>query len=244
MDLIYRHTELVNTSKADCFGRLRPSVLLESMQEAAGMHCAALGAGRDVLGSRGLFWAIVRQRVEISRLPVIGETMTLETWPGEATRAAYPRYTVGKGSSGEILFQAATLWLIMDAGSRAMILPGRSGILVPGISREGEISTPGSLPPAVLGREEVRRVRYSELDANGHMSNTKYLNWLEDLLPGAYHRDHPLKAFQISYLSEAREGQEIHLQWDMDGAGEVRVEAHRPAGAKNDRVFALRAKYL
>ena len=184
MELVYRQKELVNTSRADCFGRLRPEALLSLIQEAAGMHCYALGVGRDVLGSRNLFWAVVRQRVQIQRLPMIGETMTLETWPGETTRAAYPRYTIARTENGEVLFRCAALWLMMDGDSRSMVLPDKSGVLVPGVRREEQIALPGSLPPAVLGHQETRRVRYSELDANGHMSNTRYLNWLEDLFPG------------------------------------------------------------
>lgn len=244
MELIYRRKESINTSLADCFGRLRPSALLSIMQEAAGMHCIALGAGRDVLGSRGLFWAVIRQKVEIERLPVIGETMVVETWPGEATHAAYPRYTMAMTESGEILFRAAALWLIMDAGSRAMILPGKSGIVVPGLSRENQLAAPGSLPPVPMSNELTRQVRYSELDVNGHMSNTKYLDWMEDLFPASYHREHPLAEFQISYLSEAREGQEISLRWDARDDGELRLEAIRPGSGKTDRVFALRARYL
>lgn len=244
MELVYRQKELVNTSRADCFGRLRPEALLSLIQEAAGMHCYALGVGRDVLGSRNLFWAVVRQRVQIQRLPVIGETMTLETWPGEATRAAYPRYTVARTEQGEILFRCAALWLMMDGSSRAMVLPDKSGFLVPGVRREEQIALPGSLPPAVMGHEETRRVRYSELDANGHMSNTRYLNWLEDLFPAQYHRDHPLREFQISYLSEAREGQEIHMTWDLGQEGELQLEGRRTENGQEHRVFALKAKYF
>ncbi len=244
MELVYRQQELVNTSRADCFGRLRPEAMLSLMQEAAGMHCHALGVGRDMLNTRHLFWAVIRQRVQIDRLPVIGETMTLETWPGEATRAAYPRYTVARDQTGKVLFRGAALWLIMDGDNRTMILPGKTGLMVPGVSREEQIALPGSLPPAVLDHQETRTVRYSELDANGHMSNTRYLNWLEDLFPAQYHRDHPLREFQISYLSEAREGQSIHMTWDLGPEGELRLEGRRTEGNQEHRVFALKAKYL
>ena len=74
----------------DRWGRMRPSALLEIMQETAGDHAALLGVGRDVLAPRGLFWAIVRQTIEINRLPGIGETVLAETWPGPPSRTAYP----------------------------------------------------------------------------------------------------------------------------------------------------------
>ena len=70
------------------------------MQETAGDHAALLGVGRNLLDPRGLFWAIVRQTVEIRRLPGIGETVVAETWPGPPSRTAYPRYMVGRTPPG------------------------------------------------------------------------------------------------------------------------------------------------
>lgn len=243
MEMIYTSRALVNTSRADRFGRLSLSCMLSMMQEAAGMHSLALGAGWDVLRQRGLFWAIIRQSVEIGRMPEIGETVTMETWPGEATRVAYPRYTLGRDEKGEIVFRAAALWLLMDLESRAMILPGKSGILVPGIDREGQLPAPGSLPPVRAGQEISRQVRYSELDVNGHMSNTRYLNWLEDLFPSEFHRDHPMAGFQISYASEAKEGEKLALRWEQAADGTVALEGSRNGRERPERVFALRARY-
>ena len=125
-----------------------------------------------------------------------------------------------------------------------MILPGQNGVEVPGLTRQDQLPAPRSLPMAALSREIQRQVQYSELDVNGHMSNTKYLNWMEDLLPGAYHREHPLGDFQISYLSEAHEGETLCLRWDMDEAGILHLDAVRPGGDKPNRVFAIRARYL
>lgn len=59
-------------------------------------------------------------------------------------------------------------------------------------------------------------MRYSELDCNGHLSNTKYLNWMEDLLPTQWHRDHALSKVHICYLNEARADQEIALSWVLE----------------------------
>lgn len=249
MDMIYTAKVPISASCADRFGRLSPASMLSMMQEAAETHAMALGAGWDTLRERNLFWAVIRQSVEIDRLPEIGETLVIETWPGNATRSAYPRYSLGRTEDGEVLFRAAALWLLMDMDKRAMILPGKSGILVPGIHRENQLPAPGSLPPLPAGQECLRRVRYTELDANGHMSNTRYLNWLQDLFPGEFHREHPLAGFQISYLSEAREGEEIGLRWTSGPEGQVALEARRmgeTAGTdrgRPDRVFALRARY-
>ena len=81
-NMIFTRKTLVDATHVDRWGRMRPASLLEVMQETAGDHAALLGVGREQLDPRGLFWAIVRQTIEIHRLPGIGETVLAETWPG------------------------------------------------------------------------------------------------------------------------------------------------------------------
>ena len=232
-NLIFTRKTLVDATHVDRWGRLRPASLLEIMQETAGDHAALLGVGRNLLDPRGLFWAIVRQTVEIRRLPGIGETVVAETWPGPPSRTAYPRYMVGRTPQGEELFRAVALWLLMDVNTRAM---------VPGLLRGGELANPVGIAPRHYDNQELRRVRYSELDCNGHLSNTKYLNWMEDLLPTQWHRDHVLSKVHICYLNEARADQEIALSWVLED-GAMALEGRRETGETANRVFALQALY-
>ena len=53
----------------DRFGYLKPSAMLFFAQEAAGQHCISLGTDYETLAQRRLFWAIIRQRLTVTRLP-------------------------------------------------------------------------------------------------------------------------------------------------------------------------------
>ena len=117
----------------DAKRQLRPSVLLHFVQEAAGGHCLQLGLDWESLAKKGLFWAVIRHRMQILRHPVAGETITVETWPMPTTRSAFPRATVGYDAEGKEVFRAISLWVLMDKESRAMVLPGKSGVVVEGI---------------------------------------------------------------------------------------------------------------
>ena len=94
MEPIYSQNFEITDLHVDCFGRLLPGRILFLMQEAAGNHFAQLSMDYDSLAQRGLFWAITRNKVQITRLPVRGETIRLETWPMPTTRVAYPRSIV------------------------------------------------------------------------------------------------------------------------------------------------------
>ena len=243
---IFRKQFTLYSNDCDCFGRIRPSAILGLMQEAAGEQCAQWHMSWEEMAEKNLFWAITRQTVEVTRLPRIYETVTIETWPMPATRVAYPRATVAYDAQGNELFRCIALWILMDLNTRAMVVPGKSGIDFPGCVRGGELPSPKSLTPKNLPAAAQRTVRFGQLDRNGHMNNTKYLEWVMDLLPGSFHREHPLKSFAVCYLNESREADRVTLHHGLDGQNVLLVDATRPDpcdDGKTHRVFAVRAEF-
>lgn len=242
---VFRQDFPVSDIHLDCFRRVKPSVLLYFAQEIAGQHCLELGVDWDTLARQHMFWAVIRQRFQITRLPTAGETVTVETWPMPTTRTAFPRATVGYDENGKELFRALGLWVLMHTDTRAMILPGKSGVLVDGISRGGELAAPGSIAPRILQNHIQKTVGFTELDRNGHMNNTRYMDWIDDLLPSTFHREHPVREFTVCYLTEAREGQRLDLNWALED-GLLHVDAHRQNPTdpnKQDRVFAAQVRF-
>ena len=244
MEPIYTEKFTITHTAVDPFHRLKLSQLLALCQEVAGSHFAILNSGRESLEEKGLFWAVIRTRVEILRLPGPGETITVRTWPMPTTRVAYPRAAEALDEEGNVLFRTLSLWVLMDIHSRVMVLPGKSGVTVEGRVQGDEIAPPASLAPKDLENRMQRQVRYTELDVNGHMNNTRYLDWAEDLLPSRFHREHPAKEFTICYLTEAREEDTLELRHALAEDGSLRIDAHRESGAgKPERVFSVQLVY-
>ena len=246
MDSVFSQKFVITPAHVDCFGRAKASSLLYFAQEAAGGHCRELGVDWETLAKQGLFWAVLRYRVQITRLPTTGQTITVETWPMPTTRSAFPRSTVAYDEAGNELFRTLGLWVLMDTENRTMRLPGKSGIDLPGTVRGGELATPASVLPMPLENTASRRVGFTELDRNGHMNNTYYMNWVNDLLPAAFHKDHPPVEFTLCYLSEAREAEQIDLCWQLLDGPVLQVDAHRSGtdvSGRKDRVFSARVLF-
>jgi len=246
MHPIYQQEFHINDAAVDCFGRLKPSMLLFYVQEVAGIHATSLGAGFDALAVKNLFWAILRTHVQISRLPHSGETIRVETWPMPTSRVAYPRSVVAYDEADQEVFRAISLWCLMDTESRSMVLPGKSGVMVEGTLRGNELAVPGSLAIKALENSNSRTVLFSDLDRNGHMNNTRYMEWISDLLPAAFHRSHTPKEFTICYHSEAMEGELLEVRSEMKEEGVFQVDAWREneANANNHhRVFVAQIQY-
>ena len=243
MESIYLDEFTVNDLQCDRFGRLKMSAICWFVQEMAGRHCEILGLDWENLAKKGLFWAIIRHRVRVTRLPRKNEPIRLETWPMPTTRVAFPRSVVAFDENGNELFRSVSLWVLMDLQSRAMILPGKSGVDVPGVLRGGELESPPSLHPAEVSQRQSRTVAFTDLDINGHMNNCRYLDWAADLLPSEFHRDHGIREFTLCYLSEAREGDRLELGYGLDEGGILHLEIQRSEDGKNHRVFGAQLQF-
>ena len=244
MNYVHATTYPVTALHADCFGRARISSLLRFAQDAAEEHCLELCADWHSMAKRNYFWAVIRQRMEITRLPNTGETVTVKTWPMPTSRVAYPRATAGFDAEGNELFRVISLWVIMDQTTRVMIRPDKSGVEVLGTAFGTELKAPAGLPAGTFENHQLRSVCFSDLDVNGHMNNTRYLDWLCDLIPAGFHREHPVKAFTICYMNEALEGQQLQISWSD---GEVlRVDgdlSHTSVDAGHTRIFSAQVEF-
>jgi acyl-ACP thioesterase len=237
MEPIFVDNFTVSDLQCDRFGRLKPSAILWFVQEIAGRHCRLLGVDWDTLVQKRMFWAIIRHRLQINCLPKSGSTIRVETWPMPTTRTAYPRMVLAFDQDGQLLFSSLSLWVLMEKQSRAMILPGKSGVEVPGILRGCELPMPKSLAPAELENETRRTVCFTDLDCNGHMNNCRYLDWAYDLLPSAFHSGRQLSDISLVYLNEAREGDVLHCQYQTDEAGLLRLQIHRQQAGDRHLIF-------
>ena len=243
---IYQQTFTVGSLDTDCHGRLKPAALLRYLQEVAGAHFSLLEDPNATIAQKGLFWAVSRHRVVIHRLPQTEETITVQTWPMPTTKVAYPRAMAMYAADGTLLAQAVSLWVLMDRESRAMVLPGKSGVEVSGILRGTEPEPPKSFLPKELTQHCQRTVTHALLDSNGHMNNARYLEWMETLLPSTFYGEHPVKEFTICYHAEALEGQNIALYWGLSDEGILQVDAHREKTndrEKPQRVFTAQVQF-
>ena len=239
MEAIYKQNFTLSHIHVDRYGRATPASLLYLVQEAAGKHSALLKVGHDTLSHQNLFWAVTRNRVQVTRLPRLGETVCVETWPMPTTRVAYPRSVVAYDENRNELFRSISLWVLMDSRTRGMVLPGKSGIVVSGALTGMELSAPHAIATRPMEHTATRSVGYSLLDRNGHMNNTRYMDWVYDLLPSDFHKDHPVQEFTVCYLNEAREGDQIVLSYQLTDGPALTVDAQR----EGSRIFSAQLHF-
>ena len=109
----YQQEFILRTCDCDFMGQWRPSAIMQTMQELAGMHSELLGCGRNALIEKNVVWVLTRCEIHMDRYPKIGDHITAETFPTVNRRWFFPRYYFFRDERGESLGYAATLWVLM-----------------------------------------------------------------------------------------------------------------------------------
>ena len=132
-------------------------------------------------------------------------------------RELFPRYYEMRDKDGKVLLRASAIWLLMDEKSRRMVFPEAYGMEVPAPDIQPNIALPCGIALGEQKQEKTFTVSYSQVDINGHMNNSKYIDETEDLLGAEYLKDHELRALEIEYKSEVKLGRRVTLKYTQSG---------------------------
>ena len=202
-------------------GQVRPGDLAREMEKITEEHLGILGLSRDKLKAEGKIWVIAWTQIHISRLPALGEQVILRIWPGRMKAMMQVRKYGFYTAHGDLLACASSLFVMMDANTRGFAAPSKILKYLPVVEIPGEPDLPPMRLefPAELGETRQRTVAAEEIDLNGHMNNTHYLDWMNGLL-----EDNRMpKSIWVQYIKELMEGQEVALHYKMqDGTLYVR----------------------
>ncbi len=224
--LIYEKKILIRSEQVDMSRRLRMSDLFRLLEEASIAHTELLGCTREKTLDRGLLWIITRQSVEIKELPAYDDEIIVRSWQGEMQHVFFPRfYEIER--AGEILVKGQALWMLMKEDDRSMVMPEDYDISIPGRPDSDDMVLPAIVIPKDIEAEESSLLvtRFSQVDINGHMNNTRYFDVIDDMLNSAdacgsaftgtgSNNDQSNavpKAVLANYLSELRLGDEFTL---------------------------------
>lgn len=176
----------VSYRDVDRDGHALLSSLFKLLQEAAIKHADESDAGARLMTSRGESWVLHRLAATFYRYPRFEEAVRVETWSnGIQGCRGYRDFRLHAG--GELLAAASSLWLYVNLRTRSVVrVPAEIATAFPTHSGDVFRSDLGGLKlaPPNDGLERVAEVsvRYSDIDANGHVNNTAYFDYLQTAL--------------------------------------------------------------
>jgi acyl-CoA thioesterase FadM len=218
---ITRATFTVHSYDADAFGVLAPAALAGYLQEAAGRSADSLGFGFADLNRSGLTWVLARQQVQLDAAVLLGETLEVQTWPSGVDRLAALRdFRLLRG--GAEVGRALTTWFAIDVATRRPVRPDR---IFPQsrLAQSAHVLPLGHPAPGTLSAHDVERrfqVRFADIDANLHVTNSSYVAWALEALDEGTWRGSRLTSIDVQFLAECTLGAYVRCRSTAVGDGE------------------------
>ena len=221
----------VTTFDTGADDRLRLSAVLRYQQEAAERQLAPGGLGWRALAEHGMAFVASRWHTTIQRLPVMGERVSLTTWHRERRGPRFFRCYEWRDEQGTLLLQGVMLFALVSVEEHRL-LRGEAFDRF-GLSAQPErgvaCADPGRLSMPACTPVDTVAVRWSDIDRNGHVNNTRYADWLCDYLPkdaqGA-----PLQDVHICFSRESLLGDRLVMSGGTDESGAIYVQGEHARG--------------
>ena len=207
MCLTYQMKMKIPFDMADMNGHIKlPDVILLSLQ-VSGMQSIELGVSdKTILEDYNLVWIITDYDIEVARLPHFAEEITIETEALSYNRLfCYRRFTIYDEAGQELIHMMAT-FVLMDRDSRK-VHAVEPEIVVPYQSDFDKklIRGPRYEPLEELVSKDYH-VRFYDLDMNGHVNNSKYLDWIFEVMGADFLTQYIPKKINLKYVKEVRPG--------------------------------------
>ena len=218
MGLTYQMKMKIPFDMADMNGHIKlPDVILLSLQ-VSGMQSIELGVSdKSILEDYNLVWIITDYDIEVPRLPRFAEEITIETEALSYNRLfCYRRFTIYDEAGEELIHMMAT-FVLMDRDSRK-VHAVEPEIVAP---YQSEFDKKLIRGPKYANLEEPvskdYHVRFYDLDMNGHVNNSKYLDWIFEVMGADFLTQYIPKKINLKYVKEVRPGGVITSAVELTG---------------------------
>ncbi|MFU1796797.1 acyl-[acyl-carrier-protein] thioesterase [Paenibacillus azoreducens] len=214
MDNKWRETYLIHSNDIDYKSEARLSVLLALMQRTADAHLEHIGASRDQMIEAGMGWMLITMDLRFERTPQALENITIDTWNMGPKGALWQRDFRITDQTGGVVAEACSIWALVDINKRKVLRPSAFPFEVPITAEDSAGETPQKvkIPEDVTMHKAYNSVvRYSGIDANGHLNNSRYADLCMDSLNKEEIGKLRIQSFKITYQHEALAGDEIEI---------------------------------
>lgn len=206
-DLSITRQYRIRSNETDISGNLRPGALVNLLIQTAIDSADELGFGLAELRENSFFWALSRLMFSMDEPIKWRQNIVIETWPKDIDGLHYLRDFRILDTSGNELGTALSGWLLLDVASKRprKLEESQRELFCRHKDRHARKScdlrrlvTPGE------AAEDVRPIEstYFDFDLNGHVTATRYIDWIMNTFSFDYHKTHRIQKLWINFVKE------------------------------------------
>lgn len=207
----------IRPSDLDKHFNLRPSTFLSLAEEIALDASESLGYGMTDLEEYDCAWVLSRTHINFHKCLASPTGAEIATWSKGFDGLFYSRDCTLISDNGDVIAESASLWLVMNLGTRGMVRGTEQLMFMPTIPEDSDSATCTSagriIIPSNLEREFVEEIfaTYSDIDSLGHVNNAVYADWAVKAVPDNLLEHTSIQEMDINYIREIRLGEMVRV---------------------------------
>ncbi|MCS4487466.1 acyl-ACP thioesterase domain-containing protein [Streptococcus sciuri] len=210
MGLLYSESYQVPFYETDVNHYMKLPHLLSLALQVSGKHSMTLGVGDDVIFEQyGLVWVITDYHLDIIRLPRYAEKIRIETEATAYNRLFCYRNFYIYGEDGTKIITILSTFVLMDFETRKVHPVIENIVSVYKSDKVKKVIHGPRYKPLETPEDRLYHVRYFDLDMNGHVNNSKYLEWMFEAIDFSFLKGHIPKTIDLKYIKEIHYGSDI-----------------------------------
>ncbi|XP_031404807.1 palmitoyl-acyl carrier protein thioesterase, chloroplastic-like [Punica granatum] len=219
---VYRQTFIIRSYEIGPDKTATMETLMNLLQETALNHVTSSGLAGNGFGAtremslRKLIWVVTRIHIQVQRYSSWGDVVEIDTWVDAAGKNGMRRdWIIRDYHTKEIITRATSTWVIMNRETRRLskipeqvkqeVIPFYlNRLAIPHV--ENDVDKIDKLTDGTA--ERIRSglaPRWSDMDANQHVNNVKYIGWILESVPIKVLEAYHLTSITLEYWRECRQ---------------------------------------
>lgn len=183
---MYQFNSRVRYSETDEQGRLSLTGILNYLQDCSTFQSEDLGLGIQYLGIHNRAWWVTSWQIVIKRYPVLGELITISTWPYDFKGIYGYRNFAIQDKNGNYFVKANSIWFFYDTEHQKPVRVRKEdveGYGEPETRLDMDYAPRKIALPEEYEEKEAIVVARHHLDTNHHVNNARYVEMAREFLP-------------------------------------------------------------
>ena len=215
MDKVERYSYTADTFHCDFNHELCVGHLGNAMLNAADVHSTMRNFGMTYLNTIHKTWVLSRLAIELTEMPVEHTPLCIETWVENAMKYFTKRNWCIKSEEGKVYGYGRSIWAMIDTKTREPqdILAVNDGRIMDYLYPEKpcEMAAVSRVVTPEMTEYVEFKVKYSDIDVNGHLNSMKYVDHVMDMFPLSHYSEYQLRRLEIAYVAEGHFGDTVRI---------------------------------
>lgn len=181
--------------------KLSLNSIINYFQDCSNFHSEEVNLGLDTLEQRNRAWMLSSWQICVCRRPVMGELVTVSTWPYQFKGFyGYRNFTM-TGADSEMIAYANSIWIFLDPSVGTPVRVELADVNGYGMEEKLEMDYAPRKIKVPDGGDwlEPFQIRRSHLDVYHHVNNGQYIQLAQEYMP----KDFEIRQMRSEYKMQA-----------------------------------------